>query len=56
MTGLIVVKILMVSILWTAGWIAWFVHTNADVSLKNHCIAFAPLILMFLYFLFFWWG
>lgn len=56
MTGIIVVKMLMVSILWTAGWIVRFVHTDAAPNLKNHCIAFAPLILLFLYFLFFWWG
>jgi hypothetical protein len=56
MTGVLIVKATILGIMWTIGWLTWFAHTYADVNPKNLGIAFAPWIMVVLYFLLFWWG
>ena len=56
MTEVIFVKIFVVSLIWTCGWMLRFAHIGADHSSKNLLIVFAPWIAIMLYFLIFWWG
>ena len=56
MTGVFIVKGLIISMIWTIAWVMWFAHTYADVNLKNLGTAMAPWIVTVLYFLLFWWG
>ena len=50
------VKGVIIGVMWTLGCIMRFMYTDADASTKNLSIAFAPWILVALYFLLFWWG
>ena len=56
MMDVLVVKYVIVGIAWTIGFLMWFENTSADVNAKNVSIAFAPWIIVALYFLLFWWG
>lgn len=56
MTGVLIIKYLIVGIMWTVGWTFRFAYTNADVNPKNLGIVLAPWIIVLLYFLLFWWG
>lgn len=55
MTGVLVIKGVLLSLMWTFGWCLRFIKTNAEPTVKNLCIMSAPWILAFLYILFFWW-
>jgi hypothetical protein len=55
MIGVIVIKILLLSLMWTLGWCFYFAQHNAETDLKNISIAGAPWIVMFIYIMLFWW-
>lgn len=52
---MIQLKIVIVSVLWTFGWVLHFASTDAAVNAMNLSIAFAPGIALFLWFLLFVW-
>lgn len=54
MTGVFVIKYLIVGIMWTVGWVVRFASTNTEVNPKNLGILSAPWIIVLLYFLLFW--
>ena len=56
MTEVIFVKVFIISLIWTCGWILRFTHTGAHPSYKNLLIVLGPWGLTILYFLLFWWG
>ena len=49
------IKLIILSGLWTTGWSAHFAATGAAVNATNLSIAFAPVIILFLWFMFFVW-
>jgi hypothetical protein len=55
MTRVIVVKIILLSLLWSLGWCFHFMKTNAEANAKNLSIMGAPFIAMFVYIMLFWW-
>lgn len=56
MTYVIVIKLILLSFIWSIFWFARFTYISAPVNTKNICISFAPWILFLIYFIFFWWG
>lgn len=52
---MIVIKALLNAVIWFFGWLIYFAITSAPFTLLNFGIAFAPLILAYLYFMFFVW-
>ena len=55
MIGVIVIKLVLLSLLWSACWCFYFAKHIADVNFKNLSIVCAPWILMFVYIMLFWW-
>jgi hypothetical protein len=55
MTNIIVLKIILMSCVWTVGWTFRFAYIAAPVSRKNVSIALAPWIIMFITFMLFIW-
>ncbi len=56
MEFILIVKIILMSFVWTIGWTWRFAIKNTEVNVKSIGVAYAPWILMLLYFLLFWWG
>ena len=56
MTGVLTIKFLLLSIVWTLGWLVRFIHTNQDTTPKAMGVLFAPWLLMVTYITLFWWG
>ncbi len=56
MVGVILVKVAILSVLWTFAWLARFTAIAAPITLKNISIVFAPFIVFIVYILVFWWG
>ena len=55
MSDVLLIKIIVAAAAWTFGWIGYFSTTGSDPHIKNIAIVFAPWIIMFVYFMFFWW-
>ncbi len=55
MIGVIIIKIVLLSLLWSLGWCFHFMKTNAEANAKNISIMGAPWIVMFAYIMLFWW-
>lgn len=55
MTEVIAIKIVLLSLLWSAGWSFHFAKKAADTNAKNMSIVGAPFIVMFIYIMLFWW-
>jgi hypothetical protein len=56
MMGVLMIKYLIVSTVWTVGWVFRLTYTDADVNPKNLGIVLAPWIIVLSYLLLFWWG
>lgn len=56
MFGVILIKVMVLSVLWVFAWLARFTAINAPITLKNISIVFAPFIVFIVYVLIFWWG
>lgn len=54
--GVLIVKIVIASFIWSFGWCYRFDTKNVDVNPKTLGIVFLPWIMMFLYIMLFWWG
>ena len=54
--GVLIVKIVIASFIWSLAWCYRFGNTGADVNSKTLGIVFLPWIMMFLYIMLFWWG
>jgi hypothetical protein len=54
-TKMIKLKLFILGFLWTMGWATHFAATDAAVNAMNLGIAFAPLIVWFLWFMLFVW-
>lgn len=52
---MMIIKAMLTGAIWIFGWVLYFASTDAPFILLNFCIAFAPLILGYLYFMFFVW-
>lgn len=52
---MIKLKLFILGFLWTMGWATHFAATDAAVNAMNLGIAFAPLIVWFLWFMLFVW-
>lgn len=55
MTGVILIKILMMSLMWTGYWTFTYAEAKAPIDRKTLSIAFAPWIIGFIYIMLFWW-
>jgi hypothetical protein len=54
--GVLIVKIVIASFIWSFCWAYRFGTKNVDVNPKTLGIVFLPWIMMFLYIMLFWWG
>lgn len=52
---MILIKAILTAVIWAFGWLLYFASINTPFTLINFGIAFAPLILAYLYFMIFVW-
>ena len=56
MSEIIFLKSILVSFIWTIGWIIRFTIKYAEPTFKNISILAFPWVCIFVYIIFFWWG
>lgn len=56
MSGLIFLKIIVVSFLWTVFCLMYYTYKGVQPSTKSFTIALWPWYILIFWFLFFWWG
>lgn len=55
MTDIILMKLLILALCWIAGWTIYFANQCKPANLKNMSIAFAPILIYFMWFMIFVW-